>query len=367
MKRLIALLLALCLLLCGCGGAPEETSVPTTEAPTTEATTEAPTETTEAPTETTAAPVVYRNPLTGEVLDAPYTGRPVTVTINNAPACLPHYGITQADMFYEAVTESGITRFLAVFSDPSEVGTLGPVRSTRTFFNCISVSYDAALFHCGGSKCALRGEYDISGDTIDDWVHVNQSVNPDYFFRDTARYNSGYAWEHTLFTTGEDLAQAMEDKGYNIVNEEGTDYGLLFDENVSLNGENAELVTVNFKGGKETIMTYNAETGLYEAAEYGSSIYDAGNDSYLVFKNVLVLYAEHWGVYDGKDTHSYYTILGEGEGHFACNGQIIPIKWYRDGLRDTYSYTLTDGTPLTLGVGKTYVAIASDTTPCDYE
>ena len=48
-----------------------------------------------------------------------------------------------------------------------------------------------------------------------------------------------------------------------------------------------------------------------------------------------------------------------GEGYFACDGQIVKIKWVREDLYGPFSYTLEDGTPLTLGVGKTYVGVAS--------
>ena len=77
---LVAVLLVM--LLVGCGAADqEETSAPTAEATTEsvpETTAEATTESTEATAESTEAAAeaaaVYTNPLTGEVLDAPYSG-----------------------------------------------------------------------------------------------------------------------------------------------------------------------------------------------------------------------------------------------------------------------------------------------------
>jgi hypothetical protein len=48
---------------------------------------------------------------------------------------------------------------------------------------------------------------------------------------------------------------------------------------------------------------------------------------------------------------------GKGTGYYACNGQVIPIKWSRESVYDPFTYTLKDGTPLTFGVGKTYIAI----------
>ena len=50
-------------------------------------------------------------------------------------------------------------------------------------------------------------------------------------------------------------------------------------------------------------------------------------------------------------------VVGEGEGYFACNGQMMKIKWSRPTESDPYTYTTENGTPITLGVGKTYIAI----------
>jgi len=359
MKRITALLLALCLLLCACGSQPEETP---TEAPTeaTEAPTEAPTEATEAPTEApTEPPVVIRHPLTGEVLESVYTGRPAALVINNINVAMPQAGISGADMLYELETEYGITRCLAIFTDFEDIGAIGPIRSARTGFNNIATSYDAPLFHCGGSPMAKAAQYDASGAKLDNWVHVDQMSHSSYFYRDKARLNSGYATEHTLYTTGENVLKALADLELNTVNENGTDYGLSFAEEPTLDGNVANKVVVKFRMGKESIFTYNADTGLYDAAQYGKAWLDDGNDQTLAFRNVLALYASQEMISDGRDTRSFYELVGSGDGYFACDGQIVKIKWVREDLYGPFSYTLEDGTPLTLGVGKTYVGVAS--------
>ena len=102
MKRLIALMLTLTLLLCGCGakGEPAVTEAPaavpeTTAAPTAEPTTEP----TTVPT-TEPAPV-YVNPLNGEILDAPFTGRIFANTVSNLADNIPHVGVVKADILIE--------------------------------------------------------------------------------------------------------------------------------------------------------------------------------------------------------------------------------------------------------------------------
>lgn len=365
MKRIVPILLAVCMLLCACGNKPAEATEPSqTAAPTTEATVPPTTEPeTEPTTEPTEPPVLFRHPLNGMALNAPWTGRATAVVINNIWEALPHHGVSQADILYEVETEGGITRCLAIFSELVDVGKLGPVRSARTFFSNLAVSYDAPLVHCGGSNQALNGQYDDSGDTISDWAHVDAFYN-DCFYRDNDRYeNQGYAWEHTLFTDGELLLKGLANKGYDTLEE--VDYGLLFKETVELQGESAKSVIVNFRGGKTTTMTYNADTGLYEAAQYGKDYVDANTGEVMTFRNVLVLYADQWKDADGY--RSFYDLIGSGEGVFACDGQLVKILWSRPTLRDHFTYTLEDGTPITLGVGSSYIGVASPKAPATYQ
>ena len=104
-------------------------------------------------------------------------------------------------------------------------------------------------------------------------------------------------------------------------------------------------------------MTYDSASGLYKAAQYNRDHVDAGTGETMSYRNVLVLQAKQWLKSDGKYSRSYYDLIGEGEGYFACGGQIVPIKWSRASVTDRFVYTLADGTPLTLGVGTSYVGV----------
>ena len=366
MKRYFALLLALCLLLSACG-APKEAEAPTdpvpveTEPVTGPEVTEEPTEATEAPTEApTEPPVIYRHPLTGEVLEAQWTVRPVASTVNNVPAALPQSGISKADIFVEIETEGAATRCLAIFGDVSELGALGSIRSARTYFNSIAVSFDAPLIHVGASKFARAAWHDVNGNTISDWEHIDLGSYESYCYRDQDRLYAGYAWEHTLFSSGELLTKVLDKQGYTTT-DVVYDFGLQFDEDPAISGETANTVTITFPGTKSTTLTYNADTGLYEAAQYGDPWIDADNgDSVLSFRNIFVLKADRSRP---NGEHSFYELIGSGEGYFACDGQIVKILWNRPTLEAPFSYTLEDGTPLTLGVGTSYIGIV--TPSCD--
>ena len=360
MKRLLCFAILCSLLLCACGG---EAPAPTTE-PT--VTNEATTEPTSEPTEPTEPPVLYRNPLNGEPLNAPFTGRATAVVINNIKDCLPQYGIGDADLYFEVETEGYITRCVAVYSDISTAGTIGPVRSARTYFNSIGAAYNAPLVHCGGSPAALAGNH-ADGEKLSKWAHINESYNGKYFFRDNDRYNyQGYAWEHTLFTKGESMAKAMEDLEY--ASQEVMDYGYTFSEDAAVTGETANKVVITFPGNKTTTMEYSAETGLYGMSQYGSETKDTNTGYQVTFKNVITLYTSHWKKDDNLYYRSYYDLLGEGKGYLAMNGVITEITWSRDSVDKPFVFKLTDGTPVTLGVGSTYIGISSNKAdPISYE
>src|SRR5947209_4943254 len=76
------------------------------------------------------------SPFTGESVGQSVANRrPIGVMLDNiSPDARPQSGLSQADMVFETLAEGGITRFLAIFHD-HDAGTIGPVRSTRLYFN----------------------------------------------------------------------------------------------------------------------------------------------------------------------------------------------------------------------------------------
>lgn len=375
MKRIFAVLLCLCLFLTACSNEPQDTTPPTSTAATTQATTQATTEattqattqaTTAAPTETTAPPLNYRHPLNGTPMAEPWVGRPTAVVFNNIVDCLPQHGIGQTDLVYEYETEGGITRMLGFFTDLTDVGSIGPVRSSRSFFNSTALAYGAPIIHCGGSTPGRNGHYSDNGAAIKNWAHIDETYNGSYFFRDQSRLSSGYSREHTLFTTGSDLTQALSDKNLATPNPADTDYGLLFEDDIVLGGETANSIVITFRGSKTTTMTYNPEIDAYALTQYKRTQIDGNTNKPVTYTNVLVLYTQQWMIHDGYYWRSFYNLTDSGSGYYAYGGEIIPIQWHREELYGPFTFTLEDGTPLALAAGTTYIGVASDSKTIQY-
>lgn len=364
MKKLIALLLIASLILCGCGAstpaATEATTAPT-EAPATEAT-EAPTETTEAPTE---PPVVYRNPLNGEVLDEPYTGRIFAVTISNIRDALPHYGTMEADILMEMWVNGSIIRDLALYTDVSKAEAIGSVRSDRLMFNQIVKMYDAVLADAAGSDQVLNdarntGVNRMTIDTGDSTDYSYRAKDRVFTFKPESKY------EHTLFAKGAGLLDFAQKKGFSVTQPADKDYNLHFTEDGTPEGETANSVNVTFtyrNNKKDTTMIYDESLGKYVYNQYGKAMVVGDTENPECFTNVIIMLA------DITRGDVYYTanFTNGGTGYYANGGKIIPITWGCDGEESPFWFKTVDGADLELGVGNTYMAIAPQDSPVTYE
>jgi len=127
---------------------PAPTPAPTT--PPTPAPTPAPTP---VPTPTPVAAVINGTWLPADQAERA-TRHPIAVMIDDAAAARPQSGLADADLFYQALAEGGIPRYMAVFQvgDPKAVG---PVRSARRYYVGWAKEWRALYAHAGGAPNAL--------------------------------------------------------------------------------------------------------------------------------------------------------------------------------------------------------------------
>lgn len=271
--------------------------------------------------------------------------RTYAVVINNDESSLPFYGVSQADIFFEMLIDvnAAATRGLAFYSDTADVGAIGSVRSVRYNFTDLAQAYGAILIHASGSDPVMQ---DMNAAGIENFDA------DDIGYRDNERHES-YDWEHCLFVTGADLQTAAANAGYDQVSQKHNGLTYAAAGNTD-GGSEATQIEISFgsEGVKKTAMVYNGSK--YEFYQYGRVMTDESTASTAAFTNVLVLHAV-----TEVDDDGYYVadLTGEGAGYFAWGGKMVQILWSRASDTDPFTFTLTDGTPLVLGDGNTYIAI----------
>ena len=371
MKKIIALLLVLSLLLCGCSELiPARTTVESEKQRLAQITAKTQAEavtTTEASTvpetqpetipetepETEPEPV-YFNPLNGEILEEPFNRRIFAVSINNLRDACPHASVGAADLYFEMFVNGSIIRGLAMYSDPRGLPAIGSVRSDRLIFNDLVQHYDAIMVHAGGSNQVLTDCKNRNMDhfNIDAWT-IAQTTS----FRDKNRLNRGYGWEHVLFAIGDGIVDYAETSGIRMELNPDLDYNFRFTEDgTPADGVDAENITVTITINsykKDTSMIYSQELGKYVYNQYDKQMNDELTGEPEAFENVLILEGEFY--YDG--TYHRMKMHQGGSGWYACGGKAIPIKWGEFDESSPLWFTTEDGEPLVLGQGNTYIAL----------
>lgn len=152
----------------------------------------------------TSADEVEYSALTGEVLaEGVSKNAPVfcVQTPNGTDGARPQVGLNQAGVIFEAIAEAGITRFAAIYQNPS-TAIVGPIRSLRIYYLEWDTPFDCTIVHAGGSGDALAA---VSAGGYKD-------LTEDYAYM--YRGSAGPRRWNNLFTTSNYLKKFSTDRGY---------------------------------------------------------------------------------------------------------------------------------------------------------
>ena len=301
-------------------------------------------------------PEVYtgpRNPLTYFPVDEEIDHqRPFAMVINNLQQAIPQHGLRHADIIYEVPVEGGITRLLAVFQDIDGIGEVGPIRSARQYMVDIAQGHDALFIHAGGSPGAYTTIRNRGVQNIDGVMGTGRE-----FHRDQER-SRRVGQEHALFTSDELILANIDNFNYRREHEAGFHTGLNFAEEIMHDGAvAATTVTVVFSNHKTGTFAFDEGSGNYYVSQYGGPHIDGITEEQLAVTNVLVLFAP-FTVMDNEGRLSTDFSNG-GRGYYISGGVKIPILWEKPSYSAPFTYTLADGTPLVMNMGRTWVNIVN--------
>ena len=364
LRRMLPLCLFLLLLLSACGSKTAEVTPTPPDIPTLPARTEAPQP---SPTPTETAEPEYtgpRNPLTGEPMEEEWVNkRPVAIMLNNLEQALPQQGQSEADIIYECLEEGGITRMMGVYQNPRDVGVIGSVRSTRTYYLELALGHDAILIHAGGSDVAgvedAYGKIRAWGVTSLDAVrgpYMSNTEGGNLMWRDPGR-KAANGYVHSVITTGAKIDEIFSAASFRQDHEEGWRYQMDFaDDGTPAGGADAPVITVPFSNYKTGVFTYDPESGRYLVSEYGEPYIDGNTGEQVGVTNVVVLRTACRNTGDSYG-HVSVDLSSGGTGYFACGGKVMDLVWSKSEPDGQLYYTDLEGSPIVFGRGKTYVNI----------
>jgi hypothetical protein len=274
----------------------------------------------------------------------------LAVKIDTTDAGRPQAGLGQADVVVEEMVEGGLTRLLAVFQS-QDPATVGPVRSARSTDLTVLAELGRPLFAWSGANPTFRAEVEAA-----DLIDVGASAAPDAYRRDDAR-----PAPYNLFAAPEQLRAAAADIDAEAA---ATPPEPLFDYRPD--GEPPAGPGVRATGGFRSATlataigwTWNAQRRLWERTQNGTPHVDA-DGARVSATNVIVRLTPYVdsGVRDSRGAVvPEAQTVGEGDAWLLSDGQAQPARWQKDSDGARTTYTGTDGNPLRLATGTTWVEL----------
>ena len=299
------------------------------------------------------------NPLTGladGISDEAMTRVPVAIMVSNSYDSLPQWGISRADIIYEMLAEGRITRFLAIFKDPSKIEKLASVRSSRPYFIDIAQSYGAVYMHFGGSVPAY--EAIAARSDLISMDGIRGGWEGSLFFRDPDRRKE-IGLEHSVYTTGEYIEQALDTLSAEDLSQPEQPSAFDFaEEHAALNGQPCSRVTVTFSSRHKPYFEYNETNGTYLRYQYGEPQMDAWHNVQLEVKNLFVLRMKTTDIPSDLNLIDV-NATGSGEGYYFCEGKYVPITWEKQSYNSPIYFYDRNGQSLSVCPGNTFVSVVT--------
>lgn len=277
--------------------------------------------------------------------------RPVAVMINNHSEARPQSGLNSADVVYEALAESGITRYLAIFwsEAPAKVG---PIRSARQYYLEWLSPYDPLYIYDGCAEtdnpktdaCGNIYSYNIKKlATIGAW-----------------RWNDGRRYaphnEYSSITNAWEYAEKMNWDSFPNVES----WKFKNDAPVEERGEKTKVNIVfhqriNNSGMYDTVWTYDSKTNSYLLQTGRHASLDQETNTQVYAKNLIVQEINMSPSYDDKGRIIQDTI-GKGKAVYLMDGKITEGTWEKISRTDRTSYYDSNGNEVQFNRGRIWIS-----------
>lgn len=284
-------------------------------------------------------------PLTGIGTNEEPEGRAVAVMVNNHPKARPQSGLSKADIVYEMLAESEVTRFLAVFqSEKPEY--IGPVRSARKYYIELAKGMNALYIAHGYSpeaKALLNQGYvdSLNGIAYDGTLFKRVK------FRKAP---------HNSYISFDNIEKGAAKKSYDL-NTQPRGFTFLTEQQIeNLQGNSAPAVNISY-GTKifNVQFEYDGSLGKYKRFSGGEQTVEYGVASPVLIDNIFIIEASH-RIVDNNGRRDINLKKG-GKGYLLQKGKMNEVEWVN---KDGRIIPVKNGVEIGFVPGKTWVNIVPD-------
>ena len=279
------------------------------------------------------------------------TKTPIEVVIENSGPARPQYGLQQADMVFEYVSEYSISRMTAFyFNNPPSL--LGPVRSCRLINIPLNEAF-LGITMCSGVSPGTHGHIKAAAVTDPRVPHmmINDYDTGNHFFRSGLNFAP-----HNLFTDASRALRLRAEMARTIALPTNYTIDPPHQDNGLGSAAAAPTVPLHY-----VTYNYNASSKTYGRFDHGSVFIDAATHAQLQVKNVILMHVPYQIMpyvedYSGRAKSVFYNMVGSGSAEIYSDGQMIEATWHMDLTHPIY-FTDAQGNFIELNTGLTWIHV----------
>lgn len=273
--------------------------------------------------------------------------RPIAVMLDNlSPDARPQSGLNAASMVYETLAEGGITRFMAIYLE-NDAPMIGPVRSTRFYYNSWAAGLGVIFGHDGGNVDSLQ---ELPGLTTIYNEDADKITGP--FYRISSR-----VIPHNEYTSTTQLRLYAESHGGSTT---GPPASLPHKDNAPIAQRPAQLALhIQFSYADYNVdWQFDRASDTYLRSMGGAPHVEASTGKQLTANNVVVMYTQQTAASD-PFTPGAIRLRTEGSGNAVVyqDGVAIPGTWSKPSVDSPLQWLDRQGNPIPLNRGVTWVEV----------
>jgi len=307
------------------------------------------------------------NPINGELFtkeefEELEKKKPLLVMIENHVDARPQAGLSNADLVYESLVESGITRFMAVFWG-SNASKVGPIRSIRTYFIDWSAEYDDPPI-CNIGQAGYDAGETVIVPEADARSYIRRYnvksfgwYGRDVTWRDKDKFTSGIAWEHVAYSDTETLWKDAETLGWTGPAElESLTFKKDHIKEKRPISQEIEIKFINLSSNNFKVKwTYDQDSNTYKRYLADNPHIDENNNMQISAKNVIIQHCKYRPTGD-KNGRIVLTTIDSGEADIFRDGEHIKGTWTKES-RTSRTKFYKDSEEIELNRGQIWIEI----------
>ncbi len=314
---------------------------------------------------------------TKEGADVFASRRPLAIMVNNHVQARPQFGLSKADLIYEAVAEGGITRLLAVFH-AQDCEQVGPVRSARVYYEDWAAEFNAWYAHWGGAYMdnndkANQENPDYAftcNPAADAYAKINRINLPSLdqmwlgataYWRDNSR---GVATEHTGYTATEKLWNEAPRKYPGWEGLKTFDQWEFKEDSPTGDLQPAQALTgstISFNfwetAGYAVLWEYDSAANGYKRSQGGEPTVDAGADNARILAKNVILQFVNESSFGDKKHHLNYETVGEGAAKVFLDGKVTDATWKKGSIYARTMFYDAEGGGIVFNRGQIWIEV----------